>query len=237
MQAMIFAAGLGTRLYPLTRELPKALVEINGVTLLERVINKMIKAGISDIVINVHHFADKIIKFLSDKNFPCNIKISDERDLLLDTGGGVMKAFNDALFNPDEDILLHNVDILCDLDFNLLHSFHLENRHLATLCVKQRETSRYLLFDAKDRLCGRENRKTGEKTLIKDCPEPKSYAFSGIHIIRPTLLEKINLKGKFSIIDAYLQVAQCEDIHCFLDKESRWLDVGKPESLLSAASF
>lgn len=230
---MIFCAGLGTRLYPLTKDKPKALVCVNGITLLELVINKFIKYNISPIIINVHHFSKQIIDFIDNKKFDTQIIISDESQELLDTGGGLLKAYNDKLFNNKEDILLYNVDILSDLDLNKVTDYHKRNKNLATLCVKNRETKRYLLFDNDNNLCGRTNLNTSQTTITRNCNPLISLAFSGIHIITPQLIEKFEQKGKFSIIEAYLSLSKSYNIKAFKEENTQWFDVGKLETLNS----
>ncbi|MGB1243748.1 MAG: sugar phosphate nucleotidyltransferase, partial [Chitinophagales bacterium] len=167
MKAMIFAAGLGTRLRPLTNDKPKALVEVNGKPLLEIVILQLKRYGFRDIVVNVHYFAKQIIRFLEAKNnFGIHIQISDESDLLLETGGGLQKAKH-FLCSDDEPFLVHNVDILSDINLKALYQSHLEGSPLATLVVRNRKTSRYLLFDETNRLCGWKNVKTGEVRMMR----------------------------------------------------------------------
>jgi NDP-sugar pyrophosphorylase family protein len=235
MKAMIFAAGLGTRLRPLTDTLPKALVRVGGKPLLQWTVEKLVKAGISEIVINVHHFPDLIRDFLaSNRNFGISIHISDESEAILDTGGGLEKAAH--LLTGDEPILVHNVDILSNLDLNLLLEYHLSQNALATLVVRERKTDRNLLFDPQMRLTGWINTKTGE---TKE-PAPgmnqhsKMLAFSGIQIIDPRFLPLMTGSGKFSLIDTYLQLAPDYRIIGFEDTSSLWMDVGKPEQLTEA---
>ncbi|MBR2147636.1 MAG: nucleotidyltransferase family protein, partial [Muribaculaceae bacterium] len=209
MKAMIFAAGLGTRLRPLTNDRPKALVEIGGKTMLERVITKLSTTGFDDITINIHHFGEKIIDFLrKNDNFGLNIHISDERDLLLDTGGGILKARH--LLDGDEPFLVHNADILTDIDLNAMYQSHLESKAMATVLVKDRKTSRYFVFDNDHRLQGWINRSTGETRPDGFVHREGMHelAFGGIHIISPSIfneLEKYS-KGqpKFSITPFYV---------------------------------
>lgn len=233
---MIFAAGLGTRLRPLTNDRPKALVEIGGVTLLEKAILKVAAHGFERIVINVHHFADKMIDFLASKNhFGLDIIISDERNELLETGGGLRKA---APLFDESPLLIYNVDILTDLDLNALLDYHQKQGALATLAVRNRSTSRYLLFDESNVLHGWTNIKTGI-TKIRRLPDTnlQSRAFSGIQIINPRIFSFLKQKGAFSIIDTYLACAKTEKIVAFPHDDSRWLDVGKHESLEKAKYF
>lgn len=229
MKAMIFAAGLGTRLRPLTNEKPKALVEIKGKTLLEITINHLTQNGFNKIIINVHHFADQIIDFIHMHKFRAKIEISDERNKLLDTGGGLKKA--SWFFEGGEPFLLHNVDILSDLDLKEFYQVHLKNNSLATLAVRNRKSSRYFLFDDEYNLCGWENVKTGEKIISKRRKTLNQLAFSGIHIIDPKLFNYFPGEGKFSIVDVYLKAAKKEKIKGFLHNYSFWQDVGRLEDL------
>ena len=228
MKGMIFAAGQGTRLKPLTNDTPKASVKIGGITLLERNICFLKKYGINDITINVHHFSNQIIDFLKKNNsFGLSVSISDESEELLGTGGGLKKASH--FLNGNEDILLINTDILTNLDLNSLEQFHNKSGSLATLVVRKRTTSRYLLFDNDKYLTGWENIKTGEKKISRPdtINNSKPYAFSGIQIVSPKILSLINENGFFSIIDLYLRLAEIEKISSFIDIDSLWMDVGK----------
>lgn len=234
MEAMIFAAGLGTRLRPLTNNKPKALVEINGKTLLEIVITKLKKYGIKRIIINVHHFADDVIKFVKKNNyFDVEIVFSEEKEELLNTGGGLKKACN--LFTSNTDILIYNVDILSDIDINKMLAYHIENKAIATLAVRERETSRYLLFDENNSLCAWENTKTNEKKIAKESTsELKRLAFSGIQIVSPKFLALITENGAFSIIDTYLRLAKNNLICGYNHSSTFWLDLGKVEAIKQA---
>ncbi len=232
MQAMLFAAGLGTRLQPLTNNKPKALVEINGKSLLQRSLENLKAQGVSDVVINVHHFSDQLLNFLKrHKHFAMNIKISDESDELLDTGGGILNA--KPLFNPEEPILILNVDVLTNLAFHEVLRFHQQEKALATLVVRNRETSRYLLFDSKQQLTGWKNIQTDATKISRpdEFQQSTPYAFSGIQIIQPELLNQIREEGKFSIIDLYLRLAKTEIIKAFVDEKSVWMDLGKYEQV------
>ena len=174
---MIFAAGLGTRLYPYTADRPKALVEVAGKTLLQRAIEKVSSAGYNDLVINVHHFGDQIIRFLKvNQNFWLNITISDERDQLLDTGGGILKAA--PWLKGDQTFLVYNVDVLSNLDLNLFLQYHHKRGGLATLAVRDRKTARYLVFDELMQLTGWRNIKTGEEIKSRTGGESNLFAFS-----------------------------------------------------------
>ena len=235
MKAMIFAAGLGTRLKPLTLHKPKALVEINEKTLLQIQIEKLIAINITDIVINVHHYADSIKSFVKQKNFSANIFISDESELLLDTGGGLLKA--KSFFNSSDDILIHNVDIISKIDLNDMIHFHKKNNNLVSLAVSDRKTSRYLHFDDNNKLCGWENSKTGEAIKVNNNNTFKKLAFSGIHIINYQLLNLMNQSGSFPIIPVYLQLATKHTIVGYKHNATNWIDVGKPENLKKAESL
>ena len=238
MRAMILAAGLGTRLRPLTNDRPKALVEIGGRTLLEITLTRLASFGVREIIINVHHFADLVIEYLKTKNnFGLQVEISRE-ELLLDTGGGLKKASWFFLQDPnrmDEPFLLHNVDVVSTIDFQRLMKFHCENRALATLAVQERESSRYLLFDEQDELCGRRIGRDQEPELVRSTSSLQALAFSGIHIISPRLLPEITEEGVFSIIATYLRLAgQGEKILAFRADEYYWRDLGKLEDLRQA---
>ena len=241
MKAMIFAAGLGTRLKPLTDTMPKALVPVKGVPMLEHVIRKLKAAGFTDIVINVHHFANQIIDFLKEKNnFGINIAISDETAQLLDTGGGIKHA--KELLGTDEPILIHNVDILSNMDLKELYAYHQRSGNEATLLVSPRRTVRYLLFNQQDRLCGwinKDSLQTKPEGFVY-CPEiHKEYAFSGIHVISPALFDYMdaNWNGKFSIMDFYLQTCQKAKLGGYIKHGLNLLDIGKPETLAKAEQF
>jgi NDP-sugar pyrophosphorylase family protein len=234
MQAMIFAAGLGTRLRPLTNEKPKALVEIAGKTLLERAILKLVDAGVKDIIINIHHFGDKVLQFLSDTSLPqVNIQISDERELLLDTGGGLKKAA--SMFSKQNPVIVYNVDVITDIDLNEMMIVHKKEKALATLAVRSRSTSRYLLFNHTNQLKGWRNIKTQEQIVhCTDSSKLKEQAFSGIHIIEPKLFNYFPDKAVFSIIELYLEQASKQKIIGYNHDHSRWFDVGTPEKLQKA---
>ncbi|MGK0389708.1 MAG: NDP-sugar pyrophosphorylase family protein [Maribacter sp.] len=231
-KAMIFAAGLGTRLRPLTNDRPKAMVEVNGKTLLEINIRKLVSFGFKDIVVNVHHFADLVLDYLDASDFGANIIISDERGELLETGGGLKKA-SDLL--QGEPFLVHNVDILTDLDLNAFYDYHQKNHALATLATRQRETSRYLLFNENKVLHGWTNIKAGIVRQKRATEKDLFFrAFSGIHIISPDIFPLFTREGKFSIIDTYLDCAKEHLIQSYEHDDGLWLDVGKHESLKEA---
>ena len=261
MKAMILAAGLGTRLRPLTDSIPKALVELNGRTLLEITIDRLKSFGITEIIVNVHHHVEKIAVFLKSKNnFGLRIELSREDELLLDTGGGLKKAawfFQEG--NSDEPFLLHNVDVLTNIDFHQMLDAHKNSSALATLAVQQRPSSRQLLFDQNNLLIGRRikdvetlvsnsssqanvchSERSEESAFSSDLPlatrhSPLALAFSGIHILSPRLLNLITESGVFSIIDTYLRLAASnEKISAFRADHFYWRDLGRPEDLRGA---
>ena len=232
MKAMIFAAGLGTRFKPWTDHHPKALALVNGKSLLQRNIEYLQRYGITEVIINVHHFAGQILEALqANKNWGSNITISDETAEVLETGGGLKKAARLFDANP---FLVINADILTDLNVKALISYHDQYRPLATLAVTNRASSRFFLFDDKDELCGWRNAKTGEKKISKPSRLLFDKAFSGIHIIDPRIFSLINREGKFSIVDVYLDLAKTEIIKGFDHSGSKLVDVGRPESVIEA---
>ncbi|WP_455671962.1 sugar phosphate nucleotidyltransferase [Phocaeicola sp.] len=275
MKAMIFAAGLGTRLKPLTDRCPKALITVAGKPMLEHVILKLKAAGFNEIVINVHHFANQILAFLeANDNFGVTIHISDETDELLDTGGGLQKAEKYLAINPEDFatmcqmqtiqyddkienlnemvkslrkevnkhcILLHNVDIISNCCLEFLSFYHQRNPFAyATLLVSKRPTSRYLLFDDDNLLCGWINKDTKEVKPAGFHYEEgkyKEYAYSGIQMISPYLLNGTMPSGKYSIIDFYLNICKDVEIQCLLVKNLKLMDIGKPETLAEAEEF
>lgn len=233
---MIFAAGLGTRLRPLTDTMPKALVPIDGKPLLHHLLHKLQHAGCSHVVINVHHHAQQIIEYVERHDYGMRIAISDESNMLLDTGGGLRKA--GSLLEGDEPILVHNVDILSNIDFDtLLQSHHPDN--LATVVVSQRNTSRYLLFDKEMRMRGWTNINSGDvKPQGLDTTPLQQTAFAGIHIVSPRIFEQMrNMPDKFSIIDFYLQAMSEHRIMGYIPQDFTMLDVGKIDSLAPAEEF
>lgn len=236
MKAMIFAAGKGTRLQPLTNNTPKALIKVNGVPMLELIIKNLINIGVNEIIINVHYLADQIIDFLSSKNnFGIRIEISDETNELLDTGGGLKKA--SWFFDDNEPIILHNVDIISNIDLREMLVFHKNNNALATLAVRKRKSSRYLLFNHKQELCGWENIKTSVKIITRYSKKYSSLAFSGIHIINPEILKNINENGRFSIISTYFTHFKNKLILAYQHDKDDWFDIGSPEKLDIAEKY
>ena len=239
MNALIFAAGLGTRLKPLTDTMPKAMVPVNGKPLVQILIEKLKAVGVTEIVINVHHFAQQIVDFVAANNyFGIDIKFSDETDMLLETGGGLKKAAR--LFSNDKPILVHNVDILSNADLPSLYDEVLATGD-TTLLVSQRQTQRYLLFDETNRLVGWTNIATGEvKSPYPDIKNRsvRRFAFSGIQVFHPSLLPLMDSwQGKFSIIDFYLSICDKVDIKYRLDAQLQLLDVGKLDSITKAEAF
>lgn len=235
MKAMIFAAGLGTRLKPFTENHPKALAIVNGKPLLQRNIEYLKSFGIDEVVINVHHFADQIIEFLEENNyFGIKITISDETDQVLETGGGLVKAKT----NFDEDFLVMNVDILTDLHLTNFIKAHQENKALVTLAVSDRNSSRKLYFNDKKELKGWRNLKTEEEIKAVDSLDDlNDLAFSGIHVINPALFDKITETGKFSIMKVYMDLMKTESIIGFDHSGGILIDVGRPESVLEAEQY
>lgn len=231
---MIFAAGLGTRLKPYTESMPKALVPVAGIPMIEILIKHFQKNGITDLIVNVHHFAAQVIDFLAvNYNFGCNITISHEEDILLDTGGGLKKAA--WFFDDNQPFLVQNVDVISDLNYKEMIDYHAITGALVTLAVSKRISSRYFLFNDQMRLCGWENTKTGETKIVQShTSKIERFAFSGIHFIDPQLFGFMKQNGKFSIIDTYLDLAAEHKIAGFEHNPANWVDMGKPEELLKA---
>jgi len=239
MKAMILAAGLGTRLRPLTDNRPKALVEVAGRTLLEITLTRLRDFGIQEVIVNVHHFADMVVDYLKAKNnFGMRIELSRE-DTLLDTGGGLKRAawfFLEDSGPIDQPFVLHNVDAISTIDLRRMLQFHIEHRALATLAVQDRATSRYLLFDEQLQLCGRQAGRDGDPEFVRSSQRTEALAFSGIHVISSLLLEMMTEEGAFSIISTYLRLAaQGERVLAFRADEYYWRDLGKPENVAQAA--
>lgn len=239
MRAMILAAGLGTRLRPLTNDRPKALVEVAGQTLLQITLRRLASFGIREVIVNLHHFADMVVDYLkSNDNFGMRIEISQE-EVLLDTGGGLKKAA--WFFLEDrahlEPFLLHNVDVISTIDFGRMLKAHRESEALATLAVQDRETSRYLLFDERNQLCGRRAGRDGNPENVRVCGKTSALAFSGVHMISPRLFPLMSEDGAFSVITTYLRLAgQGESIGAFRADEYYWKDLGKPQNIAQATS-
>lgn len=238
---MVLAAGLGTRLRPLTDDRPKALVEVAGRTLLELTLLRLKSAGINDVIINTHHFADKVADYLSaHANFGMHIEISRE-EILLDTGGGLKHAAHFFLSgnSADEPFLLHNVDVLSNIDFASMLRHHRDTEALATLAVQDRPTSRYLLFDETGRLCGRRSGPDTPDTPIEQVRPARTLharAFSGIHIISTRIFPLMHEDGVFSIIPVYLRLAAAgESIVSYPADQNYWRDLGKPAQIAAAS--
>lgn len=235
MKALIFAAGKGTRLKPFTEHHPKALAKVNDIPLLERNITYLKNFGINDFVINIHHFGNQIVDFLNrNDNFGCKIEISDESKELLETGGGLI--FARKFLDHGEDFLIMNADILTDMNITEFVEYHKKIKDFATLAVSDRESSRKLLFNDEMILRGWLNVQTGEQRLAEFNKGFKALAFSGIHCINPLIFEKIKRKGKFSVMEEYLDLMQTEQIHGFVHN-SILIDVGKPESIAEAEKY
>jgi NDP-sugar pyrophosphorylase family protein len=240
MKAMVLAAGLGTRLRPLTDDRPKALVEVGGRTLLEITLSRLRGFGVRDVIVNVHHFADMVVEYLKkNDNFGLRIEISREV-LLLDTGGGLKKAgwfFLKDSSPLDEPFILHNVDVLSTIDLKRMVQVHVEHKALATLAVKERETSRYLLFDEQGQLCGRLSGHDQQAEFVGASQQmfAQALAFSGVHVISPRMLSMMTEDGAFSIIDSYLRLAaHGENIVAFRADEYYWRDLGRAENVAQA---
>jgi NDP-sugar pyrophosphorylase family protein len=230
---MILAAGLGTRLKPWTDHHPKALAVIGGKSLLQRNIEYLQQFGIREVIVNVHHFADKIISAVEEyKGWGSDITISDETDVVLETGGGLKKA---AWYLENEQaFVLMNVDILTDLNLSAMMQQHQNSNAIATLAVTERSTSRYFLFNDKDELCGWRNVNTGDEKIVRQSLDLHQKAFSGIHVISGKIFQDLTREGKFSMVDVYLDLAKEHFIQAFDHSESKFIDVGKPESIEKA---
>ena len=236
MNALIFAAGLGTRLGTLTQNVPKALVEVAAKPMLLHAIEKLIETGITNIVINVHHHAQAVIDYVNTLQFPnIQIHISDESDLLLETGGGLLKAA--PLFTPGKSIIMYNADVLSGANLNLMVKYHRKKKGLATLMVKDRPTARYLLFDEDLRLSGWENIATGERRISRKNDINVPLAFSGVHIVEPEIIDYLGAVRKFSITNGYLDLSSNHAIYGWRDWDEYWFDIGTPEKLQKANDF
>jgi len=235
MKAMLMAAGKGTRLGTMSETIPKVLLEINGKTLLRRAVEDCAAYGFDDIIINVHHLADMVLEEVSRlQKDGFSISVSDERDLLLETGGGLYKARN---FFGSEPFLLYNADTLTDIDLKGLYNFHLQNKGLATLAVRHREGKRYLLVDEEGRLRGWCNKVTGERIVAVE--EPASLteiAFSGRHIINPEIFNFMS-DGIYTMTALYLHLAEAHNIYTWLKDDGYWFNVGTPDDLDSAREY
>jgi NDP-sugar pyrophosphorylase family protein len=236
MKAMVLAAGLGTRLRPLTDTRPKALVKVDGRTLLEITLARLRAFGVGEVIINVHHFAEMVINYLkSNSNFGMTVEVSREDHTLLDTGGGLKKAA--WFFDGDQPFLLHNVDVLSDINLQQMIEFHSEQKALATLAVKGRKASRYLLFDEELRLCGRRAGDGSNEDIVPPAARLHALGFCGIHVISPRLLKLMTEEGAFSIIDTYLRLlSQREKVCAFRADEYYWRDLGRIDDIRQAES-
>ena len=234
--AMIFAAGLGSRLKPWTDHHPKALAIVNGKSLLQRNIEYLQKFGIRDVIVNVHHFAGQIIEAIEkNEGWGSSVTISDETDEVLETGGGLQKAA--WYFKGVERFVVMNADILTHMNLGEMLNFHSKQKPLATLAVTERETSRYFLFDEKNMLCGWRNVKTGEEKIVRNSDALVQKAFSGIHVIDGRLPSLITRSGKFSMVDVYLDLAKDHVISCYDHTGAALVDVGKPENIAKAEAL
>ncbi len=236
MNALIFAAGLGTRLGSLTQNVPKALVEVAGKPMLLHAIEKLIETRVTNIVINVHHHAQAVKDYVNTLQLPnIQIHISDESDLLLETGGGLLKAA--PLFTPGKSIIMYNADVLTGANLNLMVEYHRKKKGLANLMVKDRPTARYLLFDEDLRLSGWENITTGEQLISRKNDVHVPLAFSGVHIVEPEILDYLGAERKFSITNGYLDLSSHHAIYGWRDWDEYWFDIGTPEKLDIANHF
>lgn len=236
MQAMIFCAGLGTRFKPWTDKHPKALAMINGKSLLQRNVEYLQQYGITDVIVNVHHFADQIIETVEkNKGWGSHIIISNETGAVLETGGGLLKA--KPLFKPGEKFITCNADVLTDLNINNLLAYHEEHKPLISFAVGDRKTSRNLLFDNIDRLCGWRNNTTGEEKISVPMKTYVAKAYDCVAVFEYDIFELIYFEGKFSLIDLYLDVARSHTVLGYPHVNDKWIDVGKPESVAIAESM
>jgi NDP-sugar pyrophosphorylase family protein len=237
MRAMILAAGLGTRLRPITNSIPKALIKIKEHTLLELQIRKLKSSGINKIIINIHHHAKMIENYLKRNSyFDCNIVLSDESNQLLETGGGLKKAAR--FFSDSSPFLIHNVDVITNLNLNKFFDHHNKVNALATLAVMERKSSRYFVFDEENILVGWKNEKTEESKVVrKPIGKIKLLAFSGIQIVEPKIFKYFPDKDVFSLVDLYLAAASEERVAAFNHSDDIWLDLGKKENLVEAENL
>jgi len=233
---MIFAAGLGTRLAPLTDHRPKALVKFLGKTMLENVANRLTDAGCDRLVINVHHQSAMMKYFIGSHTFDAPVSVSDETDMLLDTGGGMLKAMD--ILKSEPHFILYNVDVACDLDIREIYDYHIKSGNIATLAVKDRQSTRKLVFDNDMNLCAWKNYTSGDTKVCRDFSTEKSneYAFSGISVVSRDIFPLIEESGKFSITDLFLRLAASHKIGGYLH-QGRWADLGTVEKLQQAKSM
>ena len=239
MKAMVLAAGLGTRLRPLTDSRPKALVEVAGRTLLEITLARLRGFGVREVIVNAHHFAEMIVAYLeAHENFGLQVQVSRE-EVLLDTGGGLKKAawfFQENAGPADEPFLVHNVDVISTIDLRRMVQYHNQARALVTLAVQERTSSRSLLFDEQGQLCGRRSGADQRPEMARPAKQPKELAFSGIHVISPRLFDKMSEDGAFPIVPCYLRLAaDGEKIIGFRADEYYWRDLGTASHIAQAA--
>jgi len=233
---MIFAAGLGTRLKPLTDNTPKALVPFRGKTLLWYAIKSVVEGGATRVVVNVHHFAEQIIDYIKDENWGVEVLISDERDELLDTGGGLLNAA--PLFVSGQPIIIRNADIVTSVDCKRMVTAHLAHKNDATLLIKKRKTSRYLVFNGEMDLCAWKNTNTGEQIVVKKSLEGEDYGFCGIHVLDYKMLQLMGPVRRFSIINGYLEAGRTTRIKGWaMAPEEEWFDVGTVDKLKQAEAY
>lgn len=237
MKALILAAGLGTRLKPMTDNMPKALVPFANKSIIDYLIEKLYKSGISEIAVNLHHYGNVLKKYLIENNkYNINFYFSDETDLLLDTGGAIKKA--SEFLNNTEPFIVHNVDVLSDINLNEMYDFHLKTGNLVTLAVRKRNSSRYFLFDSNNLLCGWENTKTDEKKIVKNyISQYYPFAFSGIQIVSPEIFEFMPSEDKFSVVDFYLKLASNNNIGAYLHDKNFWFDLGTIQKIKEAEMY
>lgn len=237
MKAFILAAGLGTRLGSLTADKPKALVEVNGKSMLENLLMHLKSQGIQQFLINVHHFAEKVIQHVKENNnFGVDVAFSDESRELLDTGGAILKAAD--FFKGDEIILVHNVDVASGINLAELESYHKQKNALVTLCIRKRDSGRALLFDEKMQLGGWANLAQNDyKWVNKPMITLESFAYSGIYLAQSEFAKKLPFEGRFSIIDAWLKMAKTERIIGFEDFSDYWFDIGTMEKIAAAEKY
>ncbi len=236
MKAIIFAAGLGTRIQVISEGKPKALVKINDKTLLQIAIEFLSDNGIEEVIVNIHHQADLMRTYISSQTFPIPVSISDESDLLLDTGGGLLKARQ--FFKDKKDFIVYNVDVISNIDLQKMYKAHKESKALATLAVRKRGTSRYLLFNDKNKMIGWENINTKEQILhTKEVYQ--QLAFSGIHILSTKIFDLLEQENKkvFSITKSYINLSKDYVVKAYIHDKDYWFDVGKPESYKEALDF
>lgn len=236
-KAFILAAGMGTRLGKLTEDRPKALIKINGVPMLQLVMENLIKSGIEEFMINIHHHGHQIIDFLDrNKDFNVKVALSDEQDELLDTGGALLKARH--FFSGDEPVLVHNVDILSNIDLVSFLNFHIQQKAMATLCVRKRQSGRALLFDNNMILAGWKNLETCQyKWVINPVKKYLQLPYSGIYLADPGFVLNLPFTGNFSIVDAWLEMGNSQRIAGYLDTTTGWFDLGTSEKILDAENY